>query len=122
MALSLSKGQFIAFFLIFIYCRIADKEIMPAWLYILRLKSGQLYAGSTIDLDRRIGEHYSGHACRTTKLDPPIAVAYTEELKTFVEARRREAQIKRWSRAKKEALIAGNLDELRRLSNPCKNV
>jgi len=39
---------------------------MPAWLYILRLKSGQLYAGSTTDLDRRIEEHYSGHACRTT--------------------------------------------------------
>ena len=89
---------------------------MNAWLYILRLNSGQIYIGSTTDLDRRVEEHYSGHACRTTKLDPPIAVAYTEELETFVEARRREAQIKRWTRAKKEALVSGDFTKLRKLS------
>jgi len=89
---------------------------MPAWLYILRLKSGQLYAGSTTDLDRRIEEHYSGHACRTTQLDLSVDLLYSEEFETFVEARRREAQIKRWSRSKKEALVSGDLVKLKELA------
>jgi putative endonuclease len=89
---------------------------MPAWLYILRLKSGQLYAGSTTDLDRRIEEHYSRHACRTTQLDPPVGLVYTEEFETFVEARRREAQIKRWSKSKKEALVSGDFVKLKELA------
>jgi len=89
---------------------------MPAWFYILRLKSGNLYIGSTTDLDKRYEDHCSGRACRTTTFDPPIALVYSEEYEMFSEARRREAQVKRWSRAKKEALIAGNLSSLRNLS------
>ena len=94
---------------------------MPAWFYVLRLKSGQLYIGSTKDLDGRIQEHKSGHACRTTQLDPPVDLLYSEEFKTFSEARRREAQIKKWSRAKKEALVSGELAKLRELSKSYKN-
>jgi len=82
---------------------------MSAWLYILRLKSGQLYIGSTTDLDRRFEEHMSGRACRTTQLNPPVKLLYSEGFDSFSDARRREAQIKRWSRAKKEALISGDL-------------
>ena len=89
---------------------------MPAWLYILLLKSGQLYAGSTNNLDRIIEEHYSGHACRTTQLDPFVDFLYSEEFVTFAEARRREAQIKRWSRSKKEALVLGDLAKLKELA------
>jgi len=87
-----------------------------AYLYILRLKSGQLYIGSTTDLDRRVEEHYSGHACRTTKLNPPVKLVYSESLPTFSDAGKREAQIKRWSRAKKEALVAGDMAKLPNLS------
>jgi putative endonuclease len=89
---------------------------MPAWLYILRLKSGQLYIGSTTDLDRRIEEHVIGHACRTTKLDPPLKLVYAESFPDFSEARRRESQVKHWSRAKKETLVSGELAKLRELS------
>ena len=89
---------------------------MPAWLYIFRLKSRALYPGATKNLKERYKAHLAGKACRTTKLDPPVALVHSEEFETFVEARKREAQIKRWSRAKKEALVSGNLDTLRRLS------
>ena len=89
---------------------------MAAWIYILRLKSGQLYIGSTTDLDRRVKAHYSGKACRTTKLDSPFKIVYSESLPTFSDARKREAQIKRWTRAKKEALVAGDMVKLRNLS------
>jgi putative endonuclease len=43
-------------------------------------------------------------------------VVYSESLPTFSDARKQEAQIKRWSRAKKEALVAGDMAKLRNLS------
>jgi len=89
---------------------------MPAWFYILRLKSGSLYPGATADLRQRYEEHRTKRAGRTTTLDPPISLVYSEEYETFSEARRREAQVKRWSRAKKEALISGDLATLRNLA------
>ncbi|MBI2191970.1 MAG: hypothetical protein HYU36_08300 [Planctomycetes bacterium] len=45
-----------------------------AWFYVLRLKSGALYPDATADLKKRIQDHISGRACRTTALDPPIEV------------------------------------------------
>ena len=89
---------------------------MPARFYILRLKSGNLYIGSTTDLEKRYEDHCSGRACRTTSLDPPISLVYSEQYETFSEARRREAQVKHWSRAKKEALVEGDLVKLRNLA------
>jgi putative endonuclease len=89
---------------------------MPAYFYILRLRSGTLYIGSTADLDKRYRDHCSGKACRTTKFDLPVELVYTEEFDTFSEARKRESQIKHWSRAKKEALIVGNIEKLKNLS------
>jgi putative endonuclease len=89
---------------------------MSAWFYILRLQSGSLYPGVTVDLKQRYEEHCSKRACRTTTLDPPVALVYSEEYETFSEARLRESQVKRWSRAKKEALVSGDLSSLRSLS------
>ena len=89
---------------------------MPARLYILRLRSGQLYVGATTDLDRRWQEHLSGEASRTTRLDPPVGIAYAEEVSSFSEVRQREAQIKRWSRGTKEALVSGDAERLRWLA------
>jgi predicted GIY-YIG superfamily endonuclease len=87
-----------------------------AYLYILRLKSGGLYIGATADLKQRYQDHQNGQASRTTILDPPVKVAYSESLPTFSDARKRESQIKRWSRAKKEALVAGDIVKLQKLS------
>jgi len=89
---------------------------MPAWSYILRLRSGTLYPGATRNLEERYRAHLAGKACRTTKIDPPVALVHSEEYQTFNEARKREAQIKRWTRAKKEALISGDLNRLKHLS------
>jgi putative endonuclease len=89
---------------------------MSAWFYILRLQSGSLYPGTTTDLKKRYKEHCTKRACRTTTLDPPIALVYSEEYGTFSEAGRREVQVNRWSRAKKEALVSGDISSLRNLS------
>jgi predicted GIY-YIG superfamily endonuclease len=89
---------------------------MPAWFYILRLRSGSLYPGATTNLDQRWRDHQRGQACRTTRLDPPMELVFQEQFETFSAARRREAQIKRWSAKKKAALVEGDLETLRRLS------
>ena len=44
------------------------------------------------------------------------SLVYSETVETEGQAVRRERQIKGWTRAKKEALIAGDKDRLRRLS------
>ena len=80
---------------------------MTVWLYILRLQSGCLYV-ATINLEKRYVEHCAGSAGRTTSLDPPVSLDYSEKHVSFPTARQREAQVKRWSRAKKEALVAGD--------------
>ena len=95
---------------------------MPAYFYILRLRSGTLYIGATTNLDQRWKEHFAGKACRTTKIDPPVALVYTEKFNTFSEARKRESQIKHWSRAKKEALIIGDIEKLQNLSKSRKRM
>ncbi len=94
---------------------------MPSHFYILRLQSGALYIGATKDLEKRYERHLDGTGGGTTSTDPPVALVYSEEHKSFSAARRREAQVKRWSRAKKEALVAGDKDKLRVLSRSHKN-
>ncbi|GEM_PF-2332768 len=46
----------------------------------------------------------------------PRRFLYSEEFKTRAEACQRERQIKKWSRAQKEALAAGDLNTLHSLA------
>jgi putative endonuclease len=85
-------------------------------VYFLRLRSGTIYVGCSLDLAQRLDDHITGQACCTTELDPPVAVLRIEIYSTFSEARRRERQLKGWSRAKKIALITGDVTALRALS------
>jgi len=85
-------------------------------VYILRLQSGTLYVGCSDDCETRFRAHEEGTASRTTAQDRPLSVVFVEVHLDFVAARRREAQIKRWSRAKKEALVLSDSVALRRLS------
>jgi len=89
---------------------------MSAWCYVLRLKSGNLYIGSTSNIDQRYQNHLNGHACRTTKYDPAVTIIYSEKYDNLKEARKREDQIKRWSRDKKEALVSRDFSRLRELA------
>lgn len=95
---------------------ISDTPEGVAVVYFLRLRSGTLYIGCTTDLVQRVEDHATGQACRTTARDRPTAVVRVETLLTFSQARRREAQLKRWSRAKKEALIQGAFEKLHSLA------
>ena len=87
-----------------------------ALVYILRLRSGALDVGCSDHAEARFARHAKGTACRTTAIDPPLSVMWVEIHPDFSAARRREAQIQKWSRAKKEALVADDLSPLKALS------
>lgn len=86
-------------------------------LYILRFVDGSLYIGQTNDLQKRLKDHRN----KTTKSATysrehgAFELVYQETYASRVEAMRREKQIKRWTRAKKEALIAGDKALLKKL-------
>jgi predicted GIY-YIG superfamily endonuclease len=89
---------------------------MTFHVYILECADGRLYVGSTEDPTRRLSLHAAGHGAQFTRQHGADRLVFTEAFTTLVAARQRERQIKRWSVAKKQALIAGNLPRLRRLS------
>lgn len=87
------------------------------YVYFLRSSDNKLYIGQTNDLDRRIDEHMSQLAkcAKFTKEHQGFRLVYQEEYLTRLEAMRREKQLKGWSRAKKEALVSGNFELLKKL-------
>ena len=93
---------------------------MSFWVYILRCADGSYYTGHTDDLDRRIWQHQTGAMRGYTYKRRPIEHLWSDVLETRAEAQEAEHQIKSWSRAKKEALIAGNRQRLKILAIPPK--
>ena len=87
-----------------------------AFVYILRCADGTLYVGRTADLLSREQTHNEGHGARYTAQRRPVRMVYAEEYASAGEALERERQLKRWTAQKKEALIAGNLAQLKQLS------
>lgn len=68
-------------------------------VYIARCQDNSLYIGSTsVTPLKRIERHNAGTGAKWFLQHGPGVVVYTEEYRTLLEARRREAQIKRWSR------------------------
>jgi len=86
------------------------------WVYLLRCADGSYYAGHTDDLEKRIGEHLSGASGGYTATRLPLELVWSQECPTRIEALDFERQIKGWSRAKKEALIRSDWEELSRLA------
>ena len=76
-------------------------------VYILECKDGSLYTGVTTDVKRRFKEH-KNKATRYTRSHPPRKITYTENFPTQSQALKREAEIKRLTRKKKLALVAGD--------------
>ena len=87
---------------------------MTFWVYLLRCADGSYYAGHTDDLDKRIGEHSAGVCGGYTATRLPVELVWSQECPTRIEALSFERQIKGWSRAKKEALIRGDWEEISR--------
>ena len=85
-------------------------------VYVLRCADGSLYVGSTDNLELRLRRHNEGRGATFTAQRRPVVLAYSESHSTRIDARRREAQIKGWTPAKKEALLVGNRAALHELA------
>jgi len=80
---------------------------MAYFVYILRTSSNTLYTGQTDNLERRLKDHRekSSRSAKYIRYFPSFDLVYTETFPSRIEAMRRELQLKRWSKAEKEALI-----------------
>jgi len=80
---------------------------MPTYhVYILVCADKTLYVGSTQDLLKRLHQHNNlKSGAHYTKIRRPVTLVYKEEVESFTEARRREAEIKRMKREEKMKLI-----------------
>jgi len=86
------------------------------FVYILLCRDGRYYIGLTQNVANRLDVHNSGNGPAFTARRLPVRLVYQESFLTLEEAAQREKQLKRWSRAKKKALISGNLQLLSELS------
>ena len=86
--------------------------------YMLRCADNSYYTGHTDDLNRRFDQHQSGVVRDYTFERRPVELIWAEEFGTRAEASAAELRIKRWSRAKKEALIAQDWKKLSRVAMP----
>lgn len=81
---------------------------MKQWcVYILRCGDGTLYTGSTDDFARRFAAHSSGRGAKYTRGRGPLVPVYREDCADRSAALRREAAVKRLTRAQKLRLIRG---------------
>ena len=77
------------------------------FVYMVRCSDGSLYTGYTRNPQEREKVHNSGRGAKYTFSRRPVSLVYQEQFDALGEALRREYQLKRWSRAEKEALVAG---------------
>jgi len=75
------------------------------FVYILQCCDQSYYIGSTNDLIRRIHQHnFHKAGARYTKARRPVVLQYHEEFATLSQARKREVQLKKFTRTQKELL------------------
>ncbi len=76
------------------------------YVYILRLSDDSLYTGITKDVEERIEKHESGDGSKYVRSRLPCELVYKEKMGSRSEALKREAEIKNWSKKKKEELVS----------------
>ncbi|MDP3724064.1 MAG: GIY-YIG nuclease family protein [bacterium] len=86
-------------------------------VYILRTSSNTLYIGQTNNLEKRLKEHSfkNSKSAKYIKYFSSYNLAYSETYPTRSLAMKREWQLKKWSKAKKEALIKDDFELFKRL-------
>jgi len=91
---------------------------MPSthFFYILECSDGSFYIGSTSNLKNRVKSHNQGEGAEHTEKRRPVTLVYHEKCNSLSDAVKRERQVKKWSRAKKAALITGKRELLKKLS------
>ncbi|MFK8250940.1 GIY-YIG nuclease family protein [Ancylobacter terrae] len=91
---------------------------MGAFVYMLRCSDGSFYVGSATgdSLDRRVAQHQSGAFPGYTFKRRPVALIWSQHFERITDAIAIERKLKGWRREKKEALIRGDWEAVRRLA------
>ena len=74
------------------------------------------YVGSAEDINDRVKAHNDGRGAAHTYKHRPVTLMCSEAFASETAAVKRERQIKRRSRTKKQALVEGDINRLRHLS------
>ncbi|QQS38838.1 GIY-YIG nuclease family protein [Candidatus Woesebacteria bacterium] len=90
---------------------------MTYFVYILRTSSNTLYIGQTNDVRRRISEHKKKgkKSAKYLRYFKSVELIHQEKYNTKSQALKREAELKKWPKAKKEELCKNRIHEV--LSN-----
>jgi putative endonuclease len=84
-----------------------------SYVYILKCNDGTYYTGVSSNLTQRISDHQNGKHCNSyTYSRRPVLLVFSAEFTDINLAIDSEKQIKKWSKAKKEALIKGDFELL----------
>jgi putative endonuclease len=90
---------------------------MIATVYIVSCADTRYYVGTTRgSLEKRIAEHNAGTFGGYTKSRRPVTLVFHQVFERITDAVAAERQLKGWSRAKKEALMRGDFEALKRLA------
>ncbi len=79
------------------------------YLYILRCTDNSLYIGITNDIQKRITAHILGKGSKYVRSRLSVKLVYKEKFKDEISARKREFELKKLTKEKKEKLITGKL-------------
>jgi putative endonuclease len=93
----------------------------PMYIYFLASEAGYLYIGVTSDLVRRVAEHRAGIRSGVASRYRANRLVYWEPWDGPRAAIAREKQLKRWSRGKKNLLVAAANPERVELAD-CGNI
>ncbi len=91
------------------------------FVYILKCSDNSFYTGITNDLSTRFEQHQNGlnKNCYTYKRRP-LELKFHQEFNDILQAIYFEKKIKGWTRAKKQALIDGD-EEMLKILSECRN-
>jgi predicted GIY-YIG superfamily endonuclease len=81
-------------------------------MYILQCSDGSYYVGITRNLEGRLWQHQNGLGAEYTICRRPVELVYAYEFSSVAEAFYAEKRVQKWSRAKREALIRGDYNDL----------
>jgi predicted GIY-YIG superfamily endonuclease len=98
--------------------RVGDSRSVsgPFFVYIVRCSDNSLYVGHARDVTARVTLHNDGRGALWTANRRPVHLVYQEPQPTEQAAVARERQIKRWTHAKKLALVDGDRAALKSLA------
>jgi len=86
----------------------SEYPCMSQWhVYVVQCCDESLYVGISTDVLGRVKRHNAGKGAAYTRSHRPVELVWTEAASSESAAKKREAEMKKWSRAKKVAFVQG---------------